>query len=78
LTHRYIVEVQRGQQIKLIQAVSDSEFDEYYWKDLIFFITFPSHYCSAKPTKNMKFQSELLIKKVSNYFENNSILKISK
>jgi hypothetical protein len=42
-----MVEVQRGQQIKLIPVVSDSGFDEYYWKDLIFFITFPSHYCSA-------------------------------
>jgi hypothetical protein len=37
--------VLRGQQIKLICAVSNSEYHEYYWKDFNFFISVPSNYC---------------------------------
>jgi hypothetical protein len=36
------LEVLRGQTIKLIQVVSTSEFDEYWYKDLAVFKIIPS------------------------------------
>ena len=55
------VEVLWGQQIKLIHTVSNSNIDEYYWKDFSFFIL---HHC-----RNFKKDdiSILLIKKVQSF-----------
>ena len=39
----YVVEVLRGQPIKLIQVASNSELHENQWKDLLFFEIVPSH-----------------------------------
>ena len=41
----WIEEVLRGHQIKLIHTVSNSEYHEYYSKDLTCFISVPSQLC---------------------------------
>ena len=47
--HRYIVDVLWCQPIKLIQVVSTSEFNEYWWNDIAFI--FLSPLLSAGPQK---------------------------
>ena len=51
----YILDVLRGQPIKLIQVLSTSEFHEYWWKEIVcFFKILPSPFCKASEEQTWK------------------------
>ena len=58
--NKYLLEVLRGQQIKLIQTVSNPKCHDYYWIDLTFFKYYVPSYLmqNVQKTRNFIFQSE--------------------